>query len=244
MLLEKRHTRTSGLSAVIFDVDGTLVDSNDSHAHAWVEAFRLCGYQVGFDDVRPYIGMGGDHLVPAVIGVSKSDPIIQSLGKCRSQIFCSRFLPAIHAFPVARELVLEAWLSGLAIAIGTSSDEAELQTLLEIANISDLIDVKVCKNDVESSKPAGDIIGTVLSRLGCSPEGAVMVGDSPYDIEAASRLGVRVIALRCGGFSDERLSGAIEIYESPADLLEHFSDSYLGRGLLSTAPREKVYAKG
>jgi HAD superfamily hydrolase (TIGR01509 family) len=224
----------SSVRGVIFDVDGTLVDSNDAHARAWEEAFREAGYPVPFEKIRPLIGMGGDKLVPALTGWSKDDPRVEKLGRRRGEIFRERHLPQIRPFPRTRELLAAMREAGLKLAVATSAEKAELEPLLEHAGASDLIEHKASSDDAESSKPDPDIVQAALRRLGLPKSAVVMIGDTPYDVEAATRAGIPIIAFRSGGWDDESLKGAREIYDGPADLLAQLPKSIISRGAPAT----------
>jgi HAD superfamily hydrolase (TIGR01509 family) len=218
------------IRGVIFDVDGTLVDSNDAHARAWEEAFRAAGLPVAFDDIRPLIGMGGDKLVPALTGWGEDDPRIEKIGTRRGQIFRERYLPRIEPFPRARDLLLALREAGMKLAVATSAEKEELEPLLERAGASGLIAHKASSDDAESSKPDPDIVKAALARLGRPKRDVVMIGDTPYDVEAATRAGIPIIAFRSGGWDDASLKGAREIYDGPADLLAHLGESMIVHG--------------
>ena len=218
------------VKGVILDVDGTLVDSNDAHAHAWVEALAEFGIQVEFEKVRSLIGMGGDKLLPEVSGISEETPEGKQISKRRSEIFKERYLPNIKPFPKTKELLRRMRDDGLKLVVASSAKKDELKSLLKIAGADDLIEEKTSSDDAENSKPDPDIVKAALDASGLSPDEAVMLGDTPYDIESASRAGVRVIAVRCGGWNDKDLQGAIAIYDDPADLLEHYDSSPLHKG--------------
>src|SRR5688500_2448381 len=217
----------SRVRGVILDVDGTLVDSNDAHARAWVDAFAEFDYDVPYERARALVGMGGDNLLPEAIQIEKDSPEGEKLSKRRSAIFKERYLPTINPFAGTREMVKRMKDEGLEIAIGTSANKDELKPLLEIANVVDLIDSKTSADDAENSKPDPDIIKAALKRLKLPTDEVLMVGDTPYDIEAAARAGVRTIAFRSGGWADSGLAGAVAIYAGPWDLLDRFDTSPL-----------------
>jgi len=217
------------IRGVIFDVDGTLVDSNDAHARAWEEAFRDVGHPVPFEKIRPLIGMGGDKLVPAVTGWPRDDPRVERVGKRRGHIFRERYLPHVRAFPGARELVAALKEAGARLAVASSAEKEELEPLLERAGAADLIEHKASSDGAERSKPDPDIVHAALQRLRLPKGDVVMIGDTPYDVEAAARAGIGAIALRSGGWDDESLRGAQQIYDGPADLLAHLPESILSR---------------
>ena len=220
----------AGVRGVILDVDGTLVDSNDAHARAWVDALRDGGFDVPFERVRPLIGMGGDKLLPEVTGLPEQDPRAERIGKRRGEIFKTRFLPTLRAFPRTRDLLVRMRDAGLKLAVASSAEPQELHSLLHIAGASDLVEGASSAADAGPSKPDPDVVHAALERLGMDPAAVVMVGDTPYDVEAAARASVRPIAFRCGGWDDQRLRGAIAIYDGPADLLARFDASPLTGG--------------
>jgi len=219
------------LKAVLFDVDGTLVDSNDAHAQAWVDAFAEAGVEVDYTKVRKSIGMGGDKLMPAVSGIPEDSSQGERISKRRREIFKTKFLPTLQAFPGASELVAAIKDLGLTAVAASSAKKDELRPLLAIAGADSFMDGATSSDDAEESKPDPDIVHAALQRAQARAEEAVMIGDTPYDIEAARKAGVPAIALRCGGWKDEDLKGAAQIYEGPADLLAN-----LDRSLLSSHP--------
>jgi HAD superfamily hydrolase (TIGR01509 family) len=220
--------RLRRLTAVLFDVDGTLVDSNDAHAHAWVAAFAEHGITVDFAQVRRCIGMGGDKLMEEVSDVSEDSKKGAAITKRRSAIFAAQFLPRLEPFPDAGRLVSEVKARGYAAVAASSATRNELKPLLEIAGANALMDASTSSDDADNSKPDPDIIHAALTRAQAAPAQAVMIGDTPYDVEAAHRAGVEVIAFRCGGWSDRDLKGAIAIYDGPWDLLRRLDTSPLG----------------
>lgn len=218
------------IRGVILDVDGTLVDSNDAHARAWVEALAEQGINVGLEKVRRLIGMGGDKLLPEVSGITEDTPEGERISKRRGEIFKERYLPKLKAFPSTRELLKKMRDEGLKLVVASSAKEDELNPLLKIAGADDLIKEKTSSDDAENSKPDPDIVKAALDSSGLAPGEVVMLGDTPYDIESASGAGVRVVAVRSGGWEDADLSGAIAIYDGPADLLAHYDSSPLRQG--------------
>lgn len=215
------------LRAVIFDVDGTLVDSNDAHAQAWVDALHEQGYDVPFEQVRPLIGMGGDKLLPKVTGVEKDSDTGKKIDELRQKIFNKKYLPTLQPFPEVRELVQRIQQDGFEIGIASSAKAEELDKLLQVAQIDDLVEHETSSSDADESKPDPDIVQAALDKLGCPAEQVIMVGDTPYDVEASHRAKIGVIAVRCGGWDDKGLQGADAIYDSPADILAHYDQSIL-----------------
>jgi HAD superfamily hydrolase (TIGR01509 family) len=218
---------SSRWKAVLFDVDGTLVDSNDAHAHAWVKAFTENGVTVDPAHVRRCIGMGGDKLMPEVSGLAEDSAKGSAIAKRRGEIFKQEFLPKLNAFRDSDRLVAAVKQRGLIAVAASSAQEDELKALLKIAGADSLMDAATSSDDAEESKPEPDIIEAALERAKASPPEAVMIGDTPYDIEAAARAGVATIAFRSGGWTDADLKGAVAIYDGAWDLLARLDDSLL-----------------
>jgi HAD superfamily hydrolase (TIGR01509 family) len=212
---------------VILDVDGTLVDSNDAHAHAWVAAFAERGLTVTFDVVRRMIGMGGDKLIPAATGHPEDEAPVAGIGERRAAIFRDRWLPLVRALPGSRALVEALRSRGLGLVIGSSAKSDELGPLLDIGGVADLVPLRTSSDDADRSKPEPDIVSEALKKLDLAAAEVVMIGDTPYDIIAAERAGVATIALRSGGWDDAALGAAIAIYDDPADLLAQLDRSPL-----------------
>ena len=216
--------------AAIFDVDGTLIDSVDLHAKAWQDAFRDYGHEVGFDDIRSQIGKGGDQLMPVFLSKEELDAKGEELEKHRGQVLKERYLPQIKPFPMVRELLERVQANGTKVALASSAKQDELQTYKQAAHIEDLLDTETSSDDAEASKPDPDIFLAALKHLGgMSPDQAIVIGDTPYDAEAAGKAGLRTIGLLCGGWSAEDLkrAGCIATYKDPADLLAQYDTSPL-----------------
>lgn len=218
---ERSRRRVRG---VVFDIDGTLVDSNDAHARAWVEALGESGFHVPFGRVRDLIGMGGDRIVPILTGLREDDPGGRRIAERAGAIFEERYLPTLRAFPDVRALVERMRNDGLVLVVATSAREDEVSALLGVAGVRDLFDATASKGDAPSSKPAPGIVEAAAGRAGLPPERLLMIGDTPYDIAAAARAGVRSIAFRSGGWPDDRLTGAIAIYDGAWDLLGRYDE--------------------
>ncbi|MBW8874359.1 MAG: HAD family hydrolase [Acidobacteria bacterium] len=213
--------------AVILDMDGTLIDSNAAHVHAWVEALREGGYEVSEDDIWPLVGMGGDNLLPAAVGVDKDSAEGKKLSERRGEIFRERYLPHLKPFPQVRPLLERMRRDGLRLMVASSSPKDELQCSLELAGVADLVEGASSGSDGGRSKPDPDVVEAALKKLGLAADEVVMLGDTPYDVQAAAKVNVPVIAFRCGGFRDEDLKGAIALYDDATDLLAHYDESPL-----------------
>jgi HAD superfamily hydrolase (TIGR01509 family) len=217
----------ASVRGILFDVDGTLLDSNDAHAEAWAKALAEHGFAIPFAKVRPLIGKGGDKLLPELTGVRSDEPIGQAIERRRAEIFRLEQLPRLRVQPGARALVAALRARGLAVGIATSAKEDEVEALLKAADVADLVDRGSNADDADRSKPDPDIVHAALERLGLAAHEVMFVGDTPYDVTAGLRAGVATIALRCGGWDDADLTGAVAVYEDPADLLDALDDSAL-----------------
>ena len=224
------NTPQGSLKAVVFDVDGTLINSVDVHAQAWVDAFAEFGHEVRFGDVRRQIGKGGDQLMPVFLSKAEIEQCGEKLEERRGALLKERYLPGIKPFPAVRELLQRVIADGKAIALASSAKEDELEQYKKIANIVDLIDVETSSDDAVKSKPHPDIFCAALAKLDIAqPEQVIVVGDTPYDVEAAAKAGLRTIGLLCGGWSEDELrqAGCVAVFKDPADLLAHYRESPL-----------------
>lgn len=219
----------SQLEGVIFDVDGTLVDSNDAHANAWVDAIKETGRPITFEIVRTLIGMGSDNLLPRVTDLEPNSAEAQALSQRRGEIFKSQYLSELKPVPGVRELVKRLHEDGYRLAVASSAQREELDPLLDIAGVRDFFEQKTSSSDARQSKPDPDIVMAALKRLQLEPDAVVMIGDTPYDVESAAKAGVRVIGMRTGGWNDHALVGATAVYQDPADLLQHYDQSIFRR---------------
>lgn len=218
--------------AVIFDIDGTLVDSVDLHARAWQEAFAKFGKALSYESVRSQIGKGGDQLLPVFLSSEEQERFGKELEKYRGELFKSKYLSQVKAFPRVRELLQRVKDDGKQIALASSAKEDEIEVYKRIAHIEDLVEEQASSDDAERSKPHPDIFEAALQRLrDVTAMDAVAIGDSPYDAMAAKKLGMTSIGVLSGGFpeSDLRPAGYSEIYRDCADLLDHYEQSLIAR---------------
>jgi HAD superfamily hydrolase (TIGR01509 family) len=219
-------------TTVLLDIDGTLLDSNDAHASAWRAALHEVGIDVPLTRVRELIGMGGDQLLAAV-GVPEDSPQGKNATARKKEIFLHRLLPSLAPFPGTRALLERLAERGFECVVATSAGEDEVRGLLERAGIEDLVPLHVTADDVRDSKPEPDVVRAALRKAGVRPEEAVLLGDTPYDLEAATRAGVAMVAVRCGGW-DFADGGPVAVYDDPIDLLARWDESPFSAGL-STA---------
>ena len=220
------------LKAVIFDIDGTLVDSVDLHARAWQEAFRHFGREIPYEEVRHQIGKGGDQLMPVFFSKEELDEFGEEMEKYRGDLYKREYLPRVRAFPAVRALFERIRRDGKKIALASSAKEEELKVYKEIADIADLVEEETSADDADKSKPHPDIFEAALAQLGdVKPADVIVVGDTPYDAEAAGKAGLRTVGVLCGGFPEAELraAGCVAIYQDPADLLARYDDSPLAQ---------------
>lgn len=211
------------IKGILLDIDGTLLDSNDAHARAFEKAFAEQGLAIPFDHVRPLVGMGSDKLIPSLTGFEHESEQGQKVAARKKGIFEERYLSQLQPTRGARALLERFLADGLTLVVATSAGGEEMKGLLKQAGIDDLIHDATSSRDVESSKPDPDVIGAAIKKSELDPEELLMLGDTPYDIEAAAKAKVKTIALRCGGWwSDDALAGAVAIYDDPQELLEHW----------------------
>jgi len=215
--------------AAIFDIDGTLIDSVDLHALAWHEAFAHFGHEVSVEQARSQIGKGGDTLMPVFLSDAQLRDHGEQLESWRGTHFKANYLSMVRPFAAVPELLGKLREAGVKLAVASSAKKDELEVYLKIAAIADLLDVTVSSEDVEQSKPAPDVFTVALQKLEVSPDGAIVIGDSPYDAQAASKTGLRMIGLLSGAFPEQSLrdAGCVAVYPGPAGLLANLARSPL-----------------
>ncbi len=215
---------------IIFDVDGTLIDSNDLHAEAWRQAFAKFGHEIPLEQIRGQIGKGGDQLIPVFLDRAEREDHGAQLDHYRGALFREKFMERVRPFPKVRELFLRILDDGHRIALASSAKGSELERYKQLLGISDLLDADTSKDDAARSKPYPDIFLAALDKLGSPPRrDALVVGDTPYDAQAARALGVAAVGVRCGGFPERELiaAGCGSIFTDPADLLANYERSPL-----------------
>lgn len=217
------------LQAVIFDVDGTLIDSNDLHAESWQRAFKHFGYDFSYDELRGQIGKGGDNYVPHFLSPEDYERVGKQVDEYKTELFKREYASHIKPFPKVRELFERIRDEGLRIALATSSKGDELEQYTKLLNIDDLLEHETSKDDAEHSKPHPDVFAAALEKLDLQARDAIAVGDTPYDAQASTKIGLRIIGVLCGGFPEGELrrAGCFAVYGEPADLLAKFDESPL-----------------
>jgi len=216
-------------SAIFFDIDGTLVDSNESHILAWQEAFAEIDVRFERDQIHEQIGKGADMLIPTLLpDASESDRA--SLADAQGAAFKSRFLDTVKPFADAHALLARAVDEGQTVVLASSASQSQLDHYLDLLDARSLVTATTSADDVGNTKPAPDIFAVALEKVAPLHAGdVVVVGDTPYDIEAAAKCGIAAIGLRSGGFADEALTdaGAIALYDDAAQLLGAYDRSPL-----------------
>jgi len=219
------------IRAVLFDIDGTLIDSNDAHIRAWAEAFLSVGARFSDQAIHDQIGKGADGLIPALMpGASQAQQ--EALSRAQGDVFKSRYLKQVQPFSGARDLLARVHQAGQRIVLASSASKAELDYYVGLLGAREMVDDVTTADDVEQTKPAPDIPATALRKVAPLPASEViMVGDTPYDAEAAAKCGIATVAVRSGKFSDQALrqAGAVAIYDDVASLLAGYSASPLAQ---------------
>lgn len=216
--------------AILFDVDGTLVDSNDAHVEAWQQAFAAEGYSFSRSEIHAQVGKGGDNLVPALLP-DLDEKSQERLAHAEGEIYRRDFLPKVQPFPGAKEVLKSLAERGHTLVLASSASQPELDHYVELLDLDGLLTGTTSKDDVESSKPCPDIFEAALARTGVPAESTVVVGDTPYDLIAANRAGIDAIAVLSGGFEEDELSACnpLAIYTNVTELEADYESSPLSR---------------
>lgn len=215
---------------VLFDVDGTLIDSSYVHTLSWWGAFRQQGYDIPMARIHRCVGMGGDRLVDSLLPAGRDRRADQEILASHSALYASHW-PALRAFAGAKDLLVQCHASGLAVALASSARERDLQAMRDILGADAVIDAATSANDAKESKPAPDILVAALAAVGVEAADAVYVGDAVWDMQAAAALGMPAVGVACGGISAAELldAGAAEVYADPQELLANLTSSAIGR---------------
>ncbi|HJQ40089.1 MAG TPA: HAD family hydrolase [Thermoanaerobaculia bacterium] len=194
--------------AILLDIDGTLVDSNDKHTDCWIEAFAHFGKQVEWRDVRMQIGKGGDLLVPDTLNAREMRAFGEEVKEYRGELWKRRYMETVQPFPHARESIVALHDRGIKLAFASSSNPDEVEYYVELLGARELLEGSTSKEDAQFSKPSPEIFQAALERTGADPERTIAAGDTPYDILAAHRIPLPIIAVLSGGFPRELLTKA------------------------------------
>lgn len=219
------------IRGVIFDLDGTLVDSNELHVLAWQETFRHFGKEIPLERLREQIGKGGDQYLPVFLTEREMQEFGEKADKYRGEVFKKKYLSQVKPFPKVRELFERLRADGRKIALASSGKDDEVHHYEKLLGIRGMVDCMTTADQVAHSKPKADVFIAALNLLALAASEAIAIGDTPYDIEGAKKVELPVIGVLCGGFSEQVLrdEGALAIFRDPADLLERYYQSPLGR---------------
>lgn len=218
------------LTAVIFDIDGTLTDSVDIHAIAWQEALRHFGHEISYERVRRQIGKGGDQLLQTLLSGPEYEDHGEKLDDFRGELFKRKYMKLIRPLSMVPELFRRIQEQGTKIVLASSAKRGEVKEYEKLLQVEDVVEQETSSDDAERSKPHPDIFVAAMKRLGNPPaEQVIAVGDTPYDAQATAAISVACIGVRSGGWSGEELrqAGCIHVYAGPADLLARFDESAL-----------------
>jgi HAD superfamily hydrolase (TIGR01509 family) len=215
------------LKAVLLDMDGALLDSNSFHAESWVRTLNHFGFAATFEAVVKQIGKGGEYLLPMFVPEAKLKSMEKEINAYRKRLFHREYIDRIVPFADARRLLERMRERGLRIAVATSSEKDDLEAFKTLLKIHDLVEEDVTADDAERPKPEPDIFQAALKTLQVNASEALALGDTPWDVEAAQKAGVRTVAVQSGGWRKEELeeAGAIAVYVDVADLVRNFDAS-------------------
>lgn len=218
------------IEAILFDIDGTLVDSNEQHVNAWALAFREAGCPQELDDIRAQIGKGGDLLIPGLLPQADSD-LRERISTRHGEIFKESYLDHIKAFDHATELVAKVHATGRKVVLASSASQDELEHYVDLLGVERYLSATTSIDDVDASKPEPDIFSAALQKIGVDPGRAMVLGDTPYDVEAAAAAGIAAVGLTSGPFDESRLkdAGAIAVYANVSALLADLDTSPLAQ---------------
>jgi HAD superfamily hydrolase (TIGR01509 family) len=229
------ETQADGpVTAALFDVDGTLVDTNYLHTVTWWEAFAQGGHVVPMADIHRAIGMGSDLMLSKLLPPNRDEDADADIRTAHTALYAA-YRARLRPLPGAADLLRACRRRGLTVVLASSADEAEFTMLRAALDAEDAIDAATFSGDVESSKPAPDLVEVALDKAGVPAAEAVFIGDTVWDVQACQKAGVPCIGLLSGGISQDELisAGAAEIYPAPADLLAAFDGSLLGKAASS-----------
>jgi phosphoglycolate phosphatase-like HAD superfamily hydrolase len=212
------------MEGIIFDIDGTLVDSNDLHAECWIEAFAKYGKDFAWDVIRQQMGKGGDLLVPDMLQAREMRRFGEQLTKERGKLFKEKYLPRVQPFPWVRACFEELDGRGIKLTLASSSNEDEVEYYTGLLGVGDLLQGSTSAGDAEFSKPYPEIFRAALEVNGTSEESTLTVGDTPYDILASHRIPLPVAAVLSGGFGRDVLAKAEFLFTDVQELVRKIDE--------------------
>ena len=198
---------------MLLDIDGTLVDSNDKHVDCWVEAFAHFGKTVEWREIHDQIGKGGDLLVPDTLSAREMRTFGEAVKTYRGELWKTRYMRTVRPFAGAREAIATLHARGVRLAFASSSNPEEVEYYVELLDASSLLEGTTSKEDAEFSKPSPEIFQAALDQLKSDPARTLAIGDTPYDILAAHRVPLPIVAVLSGGFPRERLAKAEFLFD-------------------------------
>jgi len=204
---------------MLFDIDGTLVDTNDLHVRCWLDAFEHFGKTLDAGVMRHQIGKGGDLLVPDLLNAKEMRRFGEELQKYRGELYKERYMPRAKPFDGARETLEALHARGVRIALASSSNEDEVEYYTQLLGVEKLIEGSTSKKDAEHSKPSPEIFRAALERIGADEGRTFAVGDTPYDILAAHRIPLPVVAVLSGGFERELLAKSEFLFDDVTQIV-------------------------
>jgi phosphoglycolate phosphatase-like HAD superfamily hydrolase len=221
----RRLTLRTGRRAVILDLDGTLLDTREAHALSWLVALHDAGHDLQLETLRSLVGLTAAEILSAASGLPPDGDDGRRVLQRRAEIFRTWYLKRLRPFMGARALLQRMRREGLRLVATTAGTVDEAVGLLRAAGIGDLLDDAVAQDDRLGLTTHNEVIEAAVAQCACVRDGILLLGDTPYDIEAGRRQRVAVVALRCGGWSDAALQGALAVYDDPRDLLDRFEQS-------------------
>jgi len=212
------------LQGLLFDIDGTLVDSNDHHIRCWIEAFAHFDKHFDREVIRHQIGKGGDLLVPDLLNAKEMRKFGDALKKYRSKLYKEKYMEEVKPFPFVQDLFEALRARKIRLALASSSNEDEVEYYTRLLNAEEFIEGSTSKSDARFSKPSPEIFEAALDRAGSDPKFTFAVGDTPYDVLAAHRMAMPVIAVLSGGIERELLAKAEFVLKDAGEIPGKFDD--------------------
>jgi HAD superfamily hydrolase (TIGR01549 family) len=212
------------LKGIIFDIDGTLVDSNDIHTECWLEAFEHFGKSIPYDLMRTQIGKGGDLLVPDMLNAREMREFGEKLKKYRPELFKKKYMERVKPFPRIHDLFEELSERDIKLALASSSNKDEVSYYTRLLGVGDLLEGSTSTHDANMSKPSPEIFEAALERIGTDSALTMTVGDTPYDILASHRCALPIAAVLCGGFERQLLAKAEFLFDSVEDMVRKIEE--------------------
>lgn len=217
------------IKAILFDIDGTLIDSNDAHAESFVEAFKKFDKTVSFVELKWLIGMGADMILEKYLSKNEIKNFGEDLLEYRKKIFLEKYLPETKLISGVRELFEKLHSDNFLISLASSASKEELEKYKNKLKISKFLSEETTADDADEAKPEPDIFQAALEKLKTvKKDEALIIGDTPYDAEAATKAKIKIIGVKTGGWSAEKLEakGCEKVYENIAEIYEKYTEIF------------------